>query len=77
MGQVAIGVRLDTHLDDLQVAAGTVQVLSARNAAVAKHVQVLHPTSLDDVKNWLGMPQAKPAAGAAIAHRVVHPAESG
>lgn len=64
MGQVAIGARLaayglreaDAQLDDLQVAGKQDFDVSAKNPAVAKRIHTLHPSSLDDLKRWIGTP---------------------
>lgn len=65
MAQVAIGVRLasyglveaSTPLEDLQVTGRTTYALAANNPAAAKRMHVLHPTSLNDLKKWIGLSQ--------------------
>lgn len=82
MGQVAIGVRLasyglreaDTPLEDLKVTAQAEHVLSSKNPAVAKRMHVLHPSSLDQLKKWVGLPSGAAAvthAGPIGTHAVV------
>jgi len=44
------------HVADLQVAANTTHVLSARNTAVAQHHTLLKPRSVDDLRKWLRSP---------------------
>src|SRR4051812_11331282 len=64
MAQVAIGTRLasyglaeaTTPLEDLQVTGSATYALAASNAAAAKRMHVLHPSSLHDLKKWIGLP---------------------
>jgi hypothetical protein len=69
MAQVAIGTRLasyglaeaTTPLEDLQVTGTTTYALSASNQAAAKRMHVLRPSSLDDLKKWIGLPSTAAA----------------
>jgi hypothetical protein len=77
MAQVALGTRLasyglaeaSTPLEDLQVTGKTTYALAASNPAAAKRMHVLHPSSLDDLKKWIGLPStaAAPAHVSSVA----------
>ena len=76
MAQVPLAVRLSkyglteaqVHSSDLNVTANTEQVLRRDNAALAQHVHVVQPHSIDDLKRWFGVPSAPAAPHGPVGH---------